>query len=165
MPVTPPNVWGTGRMGGGSALGPAGASGKLLPVDAQGGGVTAPRWLRGGQVSPSRDPGASRARLPRVLLTHLFGVHVKFFPAHGYLFVPLHVFPETQPAWAPQHSSYRGLRGPPGPHTQQRRRGDSEGPCRSVREGVSALSSHCGRSPALGLAPAHSLLPCRRFCF
>ena len=31
-----------------------------------------------------------------VTSTYLFGVHVEFLSAHGHLFIPLHIFPETQ---------------------------------------------------------------------
>lgn len=169
MPVTPPRTSGAQeKRGVGSALGPEGASSKHLPVDAQGGGVATCGWLHRGQVEPEPAPqGLPSTGSPHVLLlTYLFRVHVKFLPAHGYLFVPLHVFPETQPAQPSQYSRYQG--------TSK----DSPVPPRSSDAAVTlrAPEGLCGKARARSARTteghwpsawplAHSLLPCQRFCF
>lgn len=53
---------------------------------------------RQAQAELGREPWPKDYRLPGVLLAYLLRVHVKFLPAHGYLFVPLHIFPVKQPS-------------------------------------------------------------------
>lgn len=43
-------------------------------------------WEHMGQIMSSQS---------QVTSTYLFGVHVEFLTAHGHLFIPLHIFPET----------------------------------------------------------------------